>query len=242
MYEVKLGISPGLGSAIGLPSGSSFHFTLNDTVVKDNRIPPAGFTNAAFASFGGAPVDPHFPGPGDRYPDGQNWDRAEYPLPPNAHSVAVRLLYQTTSKEYVEFLRDANTTNSAGQDMYDIWTGNGRGAPIVMESDSIGMSITGVADESVGSVRPKLAILRNPFDGPLDMRIDMAHPTRVTMQVFDVRGRRVAERDFGVIGGGASRLVWNGRDDRGQEVRSGVYWAIVRAGDLEWRRQVVRVR
>jgi len=242
VYEVKLGISPALGGAIGLANGASFHFTLNDTVIKDNRIPPAGFSNAAFASFGGGPVDPHFPGPGPRYPDGQSWDVAEYPLPPIAHSVAVRLLYQTTSKEYVEFLRDMNTTNSAGQTMYDLWAANGRAAPIVMESDSIGMSITGVPVEPVSPAQARLAVLKNPFDRSLDMRIDMIRPARVTMRVFDVQGRRIAAKDFGTVGGGASRLVWDGRDDRGREVRSGVYWAVIRAGDREWKRQIVRIK
>jgi hypothetical protein len=242
VYEVKLGISPALASAIGLPSGTSFHFTLNDTVIKDNRIPPAGFTNAAYQGFGGGPVDPHFAGPGPRYPDGQNWDRAEYPLPPNAHSVAVRLYYQTTSKDYVEFLRDENTTNAAGQTMYDAWAANGRGAPVLMESDSIGMSITGVPEDAASPARARLAILKNPFDGALDMRLDLGRPARVTMRIFDVQGRVVAERDFGTMGSGASRLAWNGRDDRGHEARSGVYWAVIRAGDREWRRQIVRIR
>jgi hypothetical protein len=50
VYEVKLGVSPGLAGAVGVPSGPSFHFTLNDTIVKDNRIPPVGFTNAAYSS------------------------------------------------------------------------------------------------------------------------------------------------------------------------------------------------
>lgn len=240
VYEVKLGISPGLAAAIGRPSGPSFHFALNDTIHKDNRIPPAGFTNAAFAAFGGPPVDPHFAGPGPRYADGQNWDVAEYRLPPNAHSVVAKLYYQSTSKEYVEFLRDRNTTNAAGQTMYDLWAANGRAAPVLMERDSIAMSITAVEGEQAAPTR--LAVLRNPFEETLNLRIDLAHPTRVTLQVFDVQGRRVARRDFGMMGGGASRMVWNGRDDRGREVRAGVYWAVVRAGDREWKRQVIRVR
>ncbi len=241
VYEVKLGVSPGLGGAVGIPSGPSFHFTLNDTIVKDNRIPPVGFTNAAYAGFGGAPVDPHFPGPGPRYPDGENWDVAEYPLPPTAHSVAVRLLYQTTSKEYVEFLRDVNTTNSAGQDLYDLWASNGRGAPVEMDRDSIAMTITSVDDGEQPRIQPKLTVLRNPFDRALDMRIDLSGPTPVTLEVYDVRGRRIAHTDFGMRQSG-SRLVWNGRDSRGRDVPTGVYWAVIRAGDRQWSRQIVRIR
>lgn len=240
VYECKLGVSPGLGGAVGVPSGPTFHFTLNDTVVKDNRVPPSGFTNAAFASFGGRPVDPHHAGPEPRYADGQNWDVAEYPLPSNAHSVAVRLLYQTTSKEYVEFLRDENTTNSAGDDFYNLWAANGRGAPVEMERDSIAMTITSV-DEGSPITQNRLAVLRNPFERALDLKLDLTRPAAVRLTVYDVHGRQVLDRDYG-IQSGSSRLTWDGRDRRGETVRAGVYWAVVRAGDKEWKRQIVRIR
>ncbi|TPW16058.1 MAG: hypothetical protein FD129_792, partial [bacterium] len=103
----------------------SFHFVLNDTIYKDNRIPPAGFTNAAFTTFGGRPVETGHPA-SPRYADGQNWDSAVYPLPLTTRKVVATLRYQSTSKEYVEFLRDENTTDGAGQALYDLWVANGR--------------------------------------------------------------------------------------------------------------------
>jgi FlgD Ig-like domain len=240
VYECKLGVSAGLGGAVGVPSGPSFHFTLNDTVVKDNRIPPSGFTNASFATFGGRPVDPHHAGQEPLYVDGQNWHVAEYPLPSNAHSVIVRLLYQTTSKEYVEFLRDENTTNTAGDDLYNLWVANGRGAPVEMERDSIAMTITSV-DEGSPITQSRLAVLQNPFDRALDLKLELARPAAVRLRVFDVHGRQVLDRDYGTRSG-SHRLTWDGRDQRGETVRAGVYWAVVRAGDNEWRRQIVRIR
>ena len=44
----------------------------------------------------------------------------------------VTLYFQTASKEYVEFLRDTNYTNDAGQVMYDLWAANGKSAPVAM--------------------------------------------------------------------------------------------------------------
>ena len=73
----------------------------------------------------------------------------------------------------------------------------------------------------------------------LAMRIEMSQAGRVSMQVFDVRDRRVARREFDV-GTGATWIAWDGRDDYGHQVQSGVYWAVVRTGNEEWRRQVVR--
>ncbi len=44
----------------------------------------------------------------------------------------MRLYYQSTSKEFVEFLRDENTTNTKGQELYDLWNNNGKCPPTLM--------------------------------------------------------------------------------------------------------------
>jgi hypothetical protein len=44
----------------------------------------------------------------------------------------VRLYYQSTSKEFVEFLRDENRTNTKGQEMFDLWNMNGKCPPTLM--------------------------------------------------------------------------------------------------------------
>jgi len=132
VYQIKPGISPGLAPVVNLPEGPSFHFVLNDTIYKDNRIPPRGFTNAAFTEIQSPPV-------GHDYEDGQYWDEADYYLPLEATLAVVTLYYQTTSKEYMEFLRDENTTDNWGDTMYNLWTTNDRCPPVVMVADSITM-------------------------------------------------------------------------------------------------------
>ena len=125
VYEIKPGLSPGAAAATGLSEGPSFHFVLNNTVYKDNRIPPLGFDNANFAYIQSPPVD-------YSYSDGQNWDETVYTTTQMPDSVVVILYYQTTSKEYIEFLQTENHTNGTGQAMYDMWNQNGKSAPVVM--------------------------------------------------------------------------------------------------------------
>ena len=133
IYEVKPGLTSGIAAITGLPAGKSFHFVLSDTIYFDNRIPPRGFTNANFDSIQSPPV-------GYSYADGQYWDETIYQLPFIPDSVNVNLYYQTTSKEYVEFLRDNDSTSvligglHAGQKMYDLWNTNGKSAPEVMNN------------------------------------------------------------------------------------------------------------
>ena len=124
--EVKIyEIEPSTLGIPGVPDGTLFHFVLNNDVLKDNRIPPRGFTNTAYAAFGGAPV-------AYSYADGQFTDDTIYAIPPEAASAEVSLYYQSTSKEFVEFLRDENVTNTKGQELYDLWNDNGKCPPEVM--------------------------------------------------------------------------------------------------------------
>lgn len=98
IYEAKQGITPELADILGKPAGESFHFVLNNSVIKDNRIPPRGFTQAAYNRPGLQPVDAV-------YADGQFWDETIYTLPLQTAYLIVTLYYQTSSKEYIEFLK-----------------------------------------------------------------------------------------------------------------------------------------
>jgi hypothetical protein len=130
IYEIKPGLDELTAPLVGVDPGPSFHFVLNNKVFKDNRIPPRGFTNAAYEDFGGGYV-------GYSYPDGQYWDDTFYAIPSGAVSAEVTLYYQSTSKEFVEFLRDENFTNSKGQELYDLWNDNGKCPPEIMQTAMI---------------------------------------------------------------------------------------------------------
>lgn len=133
VYEAIPVIGENIAALVGLPANTVFHFVLNNKFLKDNRIPPLGFTNDDYDWFGGAPV-------GATYADGQNWDTTVYAVPFAADRVEVTLFYQSTTKEYVEFLRDNGTPGGAGQFMYDLWANNGMCPPEMMLTRSLNLS------------------------------------------------------------------------------------------------------
>jgi hypothetical protein len=132
VYEAKHGIDASVAAATGLPAGVNFHLALANTKFKDNRIPPRGFTNAAFAADGCPPVN-------YSYADGQHWDDTLFAVPAGAVQAVATLYYQTTSREYIEFLRDANKTDSTGQTAYDLWAMFGKSAPVDMDSATLAL-------------------------------------------------------------------------------------------------------
>jgi hypothetical protein len=150
VYEGHMGIDAAISALTGIPAGETFHFALNNVWYKDNRIPPRGFTNAAFAGVQAAPV-------GATYADGQYWDDTLFVIPGNARSARVTVYYQSTSKEYIEFLRDSNTTNTAGQIAYDQWAQWGRSEPQVM--DQLTLTIPCYANCDGSTVSPVLNVL-----------------------------------------------------------------------------------
>lgn len=127
VYEAKLGFDQTVADLVKLPPGESFHLVLNNVVLSDNRIPPRGFTNANYESINSQPV-------AYTYNDGQYWDDTEYTIPVDADEAVVTLYYQTTSKEYMEFLNEASGGTMADPiPLYDAWVEHGRSAPVVMD-------------------------------------------------------------------------------------------------------------
>lgn len=132
VYEIELGLDATAAAATGAPQGEGQHYMLSNVIEKDNRIPPRGFTNAGFEAVQAHPV-------GATYADGQYWDDTVYTVPASAVSARVRLYYQTTSKDWVEFLRDMNTTDNRGQIAFDLWEATGKSEPFVMEERTIAL-------------------------------------------------------------------------------------------------------
>ena len=125
VFARELGIDAAVAAATGKPEGKGFHFALNNVVLKDNRIPPRGFTNAGFTEAQAPPV-------AESYFDEQFWHDTKFAIPDGAASVEVGLYYQTTSKEYIEFLRDENTTDNKGTIAYEAWERFGKSEPAQM--------------------------------------------------------------------------------------------------------------
>jgi flagellar hook assembly protein FlgD len=90
-------------------------------------------------------------------------------------------------------------------------------------------------------VGPRLEIGANPFGEELSMRLLLKTPSRVGLEVYDIQGRRVRSEEYGMRNG-TQHFTWDGRDDGGNNVGSGIYWIRLRAGDEAFSRRVVRIR
>ncbi len=73
----------------------------------------------------------------------------------------------------------------------------------------------------------------NPFNPATKIAFDLPRASLVRLKIYDVRGLLVATLLEEKLAAGRHSVIWNGRDGRGRQVASGVYFSRIRAGD--WR-------
>lgn len=109
------------------------HIALHDMVLSDTRIPPKGFV-PSITTMPLGEID---------FKDGnggyRDYDEVTFALTAPADAtgtlhLSVRVYYQSMTRDYVEFLRDANTTTSHGEALHAIYQATGEAEPILVAS------------------------------------------------------------------------------------------------------------
>ncbi len=72
----------------------------------------------------------------------------------------------------------------------------------------------------------------NPFNPSTKIRFNLAEAGKVELNIYDLSGRRVRTLLDGPMDVGTHELDWQGRDDAGHELASGVYFLRFSAGEL----------
>jgi len=112
------------------------------------------------------------------------------------------------------------------------------------ESEAFCVLSTG-ADGPAAGAPARTALLGaepNPFNPSTTVRFALAEGAEVSLRVFDARGRlarKLLRRD---LPAGAHAVRWDGRDDAGAPVPSGVYFIRMEADRFTDRRKVVLIR
>jgi hypothetical protein len=82
----------------------------------------------------------------------------------------------------------------------------------------------------------------NPFNPQVTLSFELPrHTAVVVLEFFDVAGRRVRSLSASSLAPGAHAFTWNGADDAGQRLSSGLYFARLRADDEQVTHRVMMV-
>jgi hypothetical protein len=104
-------------------------------------------------------------------------------------------------------------------------------------------AVIGVGDRP-GVSAPPVTMLEqnfpNPFNPSTGIRLSVREAGRVVLRVHDIAGRSVRSLVDGWKEPGVYQVSWDGRDDAGRQVVSGVYfYSLVTAGERSTRKMVL---
>lgn len=142
------------------------------------------------------------------------------------------------------FLCDRTPTDP-GIRVYNAYTGEPRTAGTI----DVGLppfDIVFSVPVQTGCATPRAAHLDqnhpNPFNPSTIIPFATAREGVVSLVVYDASGRTVKTLVEGILPAGGHRVLWNGSDDRGNSVASGVYFVRLRCSDVCATRKLVLVR
>jgi hypothetical protein len=106
-----------------------------------------------------------------------------------------------------------------------ILTGFGDGLTDVVAIDNValGRYDTAVAAPPAAG-RARLRVSPNPANPMAEVQFDLERSSPVALVVYDVRGRLVRRLESGEFGAGTHQVQFDGRDDRGRALASGIYF------------------
>ena len=82
----------------------------------------------------------------------------------------------------------------------------------------------------------------NPFNPMTRIEFDLPEGAQVRLQVFDAKGRLVAQLLDQWLPAGRQQVTWRGADARGRQVPSGVYICEIQAGAFTGRKRMVMIK
>ncbi|NOX38887.1 MAG: T9SS type A sorting domain-containing protein [Calditrichaeota bacterium] len=82
----------------------------------------------------------------------------------------------------------------------------------------------------------------NPFNPVTHIVFELPHRADVDLSIFTITGQRIRTLVRGERSAGRYRVQWDGRDERGQPVSSGVYFYRLKAGTREQVRKMILLR
>jgi hypothetical protein len=137
---------------------------------------------------------------------------------------------------------DDTLTGSGIAALYD-GQGTATGFNLSLDELQLGPLATGVSDDSPPDVRVSaLRVAPNPFNPATRIFFDLAAARHVRAAVYDPTGRLVATLADRRFEAGANVLDWQGRDDNGRAMPSGVYLVRMITGTTDLSGRLVLVR
>ena len=126
------------------------------------------------------------------------------------------------------------------------------GEIVITSNDEDNPTISILVDVMVGTLNegepPTLLVTQlhrnypNPFNPTTTIAFDLAVESIVSIDIYNIRGQKVRTLTNEIYGVGSHSVEWNGQDENGREVSSGVYFYRMNAGEVNDVRRMVLLK
>jgi hypothetical protein len=110
--------------------------------------------------------------------------------------------------------------------------------PLVLRTSGVAFEVPGTMpnDYSLSQNYP------NPFNPVTIIRYNLPAPGEVTLSVYNILGQKVRTLVSGFVDSGPHEAIWNGRDEDGQPVSTGVYLYRIESGEFNQTKKMILIK
>jgi hypothetical protein len=87
-----------------------------------------------------------------------------------------------------------------------------------------------------------LKVYPNPSSDLVYIRYQIAKEKQVSLNIYNIAGQLVKTMMPGVRSPGQYEVLWNGRDEAGRKLSSGIYFVAMKAGDLSLTSKMLKLK
>jgi len=160
----------------------------------------------------------------DEYPVYENWNWGN--LSDISHS------YELPWPVPINLKPQAPEVDGAGTDGYPLGDLNWWGKQVIKDWEA-GHIYTGI-NETTSHIPTKFVLSQNypnPFNPSTVISYQISKPANVTLEIYNVNGQKIRTLVNKQQQAGINEVTWNGKDNGGKQVVSGVYFYKLKVGD-----------
>jgi flagellar hook assembly protein FlgD len=115
----------------------------------------------------------------------------------------------------------------------------------MIKIDDIEIDRTLASEEDIIPVVTQTALkgnYPNPFNPETSIAFDLANEEHVSIDIYNIKGQKVKTLANDRFGVGSHSIVWNGKDDSGKNVGSGIYFYNMKSGKYTSTRKMILMK
>ncbi|MBS4015906.1 MAG: SBBP repeat-containing protein [Candidatus Latescibacteria bacterium] len=105
------------------------------------------------------------------------------------------------------------------------------------------LQTSGLVEDNISISEPNLfSISPNPFSSQTTIKYTLHFFEPVSLQIFDITGRAVKMLVNDLQLRGKYNIIWDGKDQKGNVVKQGVYFSILKIGDQQKQKKIILLK